>query len=1083
MKKIIFVFVMFWGTSAGAQPYSSTYLSTTTGIASQYFTGIFNLASGSATYLTPTITFNGIQGDITAIGTATISGDVYIGGANGLIVASSVTASTFNAVGSAYQMNGVTVIDHDRNVYASSVTANVLNLVDSSFPVCGGVGGTLTMVNGNCIHTFTGAGTYSFTAPSTTGTVQVLVVGGGGGANSGEGGGGGGGFIAVPSQSIGSSSVTVTVGAGSVPQFGTYGNCLTAENSVFDTLTAIGGGISNGGTGGSGGAAGAPSMGGAPDGGGPGGAGMLGQGNSGGSSTGAQSPLFGYGNSQWCGGGGGGAGGAGTIGGSGTAGNGGDGLLSSISGSPTYYAGGGAGQCGYNQSWTPYSPVIASNGTAGLGGGGAVYTAGQNNTGGGGGATGTGPSCVGGGSGIVIVSYPIQGTGYVGVSAQTFHDLWSSTASLEASKLSTATAIPAALVDLSTVTLALAGYLSTTTAVPTTLVDLSTVAAQFVTNPSTMTITGRDGNGYSLAVSSGISAQCIMLQGGQVCGPGIFVGGAVAGATTFYATVNVSTIIASGAVVLQDGTSIYSTTQFSAGSFAGGTVPNAVVLSSDVYINGGNGLIVASSVTASTFNAVGSAYQMNGVTVIDHYRNIYASNVYLDDGTVLYSTNQFDSQGVSVSSTGYPGGPDGNGNFTLSVDCQYGAFATGGSCDPVDAVAGISLSSSSWNCAFASNVVFSTAVVNCIVPPAIGGGGGSFSGGNVANETTFSSNVYVNGGKGLNAAYNVTATTFVFTPQTSSPTATLGGLYYNSTTGQIFLSTDGVTWGFNLATGTAVSSPPGTCAETGGIVYDAGAYCVVVFDGVTGSQSWYNATTVISTVVVVAGGGGGGSFYAAGGGAGGVVVTTVSIPGATNYSVTVGAGGAGGTTPGAYIGTDGSNSSFLSFLAVGGGAGGGNGTGSSTGAQGDNGGSGGGSAGYGGQYSSSGTVNQGFGGGINQNTGAYSAGGGGSASHGGLGGSPSCGGAGGDGVSLAFGTTSYALGGGGGGSSTGANCGGVGGFGGGGQAGYGPSGGTETVYPSSGTANTGGGGGGGHSWSLSGFPGGSGIVIVAYLHP
>ena len=152
MKKIIFAFTMFLGVSAGAQPYSSTYLSSTTGLASQYFTGIFYLAAGSATYLTPTITLDGTGGGVTATsatftaagpttfslttssgistggpivlpdgtviysttqfsgsggnfsgGTvpnaAYFSSDVYVGGANGLIVASSVTASTFNAGG------------------------------------------------------------------------------------------------------------------------------------------------------------------------------------------------------------------------------------------------------------------------------------------------------------------------------------------------------------------------------------------------------------------------------------------------------------------------------------------------------------------------------------------------------------------------------------------------------------------------------------------------------------------------------------------------------------------------------------------------------------------------------------------------------------------------------------------------------------------------------------------------------------------------------------------------------------------------------------------------------------------------
>lgn len=62
---------------------------------------------------------------------------------NGLLTGSSstfsgtVTASTFNAVGSAYQMNGVTVIDHDKNITGSSVTASAFF----------GYGGNLTGVS------------------------------------------------------------------------------------------------------------------------------------------------------------------------------------------------------------------------------------------------------------------------------------------------------------------------------------------------------------------------------------------------------------------------------------------------------------------------------------------------------------------------------------------------------------------------------------------------------------------------------------------------------------------------------------------------------------------------------------------------------------------------------------------------------------------------------------------------------------------------------------------------------------------------------------------------------------------------
>ena len=119
-----------------------------------------------------------------------------------------------------------------------------------------------------------------------------------------------------------------------------------------------------------------------------GGIGISGQGNNGGNGQ----PAANHG-----GGGGGGAGEAGENGPTTRGGNGGNGLQYSISGSATYYAGGGSGDI--------YGPYGHSPGTPGLGGGGTGDntnggTAGAANTGGGGGAGGGA-----GGSGIVIIRY------------------------------------------------------------------------------------------------------------------------------------------------------------------------------------------------------------------------------------------------------------------------------------------------------------------------------------------------------------------------------------------------------------------------------------------------------------------------------------------------------------------------------------------------------------------------------------------------------------------------------------------------------------------------------------------------------
>jgi hypothetical protein len=228
-----------------------------------------------------------------------------------------------------------------------------------------------------------------------------------------------------------------------------------------------------------------------------------------------------------------------------------------------------------------------------------------------------------------------------------------------------------------------------------------------------------------------------------------------------------------------------------------------------------------------------------------------------------------------------------------------------------------------------------------------------------------------------------------------------------------------------------------------------------------------------ATSLVVAGGGGGGTNWGGGGGAGGLLYSNnTPILTGVNYPVVIGAGGAAIT--------NGSNTTFSIYTAVGGGYGGyNNGT---TGTAAGNGGSGGG----GGAGTSTigtigfGTTGQGSNGGlgfVNAST-PYAGGGGGSANNGSAANSTFSGVGGvGNSFNFANGTSvSYAGGGGGGGSTSTGNA--AGGTGGGGAGGLG-NGGTGTA----GTANLGGGGGGGATASGSGGSGGSGVVIISYPLP
>jgi hypothetical protein len=227
-------------------------------------------------------------------------------------------------------------------------------------------------------------------------SIEYLVIagGGGGGENNGGGGGAGGYRSSVAGQSSGGGAsaeaalsrgvgtYTVTVGAGGASQ-------VNGSNSVFDTITSVGGGAGayggNGSVGGSGGGGGNES--------GntyPGAAGTANQGYAGGNtnSMSGASPRTSAG-----------GGGAGAVGGSptvvGTGGVGGVGVSSSINGSATFRGGGGGG--------TP----SGAGGNGGGGAAGAPATAGTANTGGGGGSNSTlntGNSRPGG-SGVVILRY------------------------------------------------------------------------------------------------------------------------------------------------------------------------------------------------------------------------------------------------------------------------------------------------------------------------------------------------------------------------------------------------------------------------------------------------------------------------------------------------------------------------------------------------------------------------------------------------------------------------------------------------------------------------------------------------------
>ena len=254
--------------------------------------------------------------------------------------------------------------------------------------------------------------------------------------------------------------------------------------------------------------------------------------------------------------------------------------------------------------------------------------------------------------------------------------------------------------------------------------------------------------------------------------------------------------------------------------------------------------------------------------------------------------------------------------------------------------------------------------------------------------------------------------------------------------------------------------------------------------------------------LVVAGGGGGGG--AGGGGAGGLLTGTHYFSSATNYLLTLGAGGPGATIGNGTQGTNGNNVSLATVgAAIGGGGGGAFGYGTPGSGNGKTGGSGGGGGFEAGvtPTGGSGTSGQGNAGGTTVRTVAnpYTSSGGGGAGAAGSSDSGGNSGNGGIGVASSINGTSYywAGGGGGGAQGSGTVAGNGGNGGGGGGANYNQSGGTGTggaglnaggnggccvssAIGGAGGGNTGGGGGGMGVSVQTGGAGGSGIVILRY---
>lgn len=349
------------------------------------------------------------------------------------------------------------------------------------------------------------------------------------------------------------------------------------------------------------------------------------------------------------------------------------------------------------------------------------------------------------------------------------------------------------------------------------------------------------------------------------------------------------------------------------------------------------------------------------------------------------------------------------------------------------------------------------------------------------------------------------------TIQTSSFTAAAGkGYFVNTTSGvitvtlpagvvgeEIILQDYARTFDTNKITITANGSEKIQGGTADKVCNTENALVRLVYQDATQGWTGNNIaadTAVVNYLVVAGGGGGGAGYYAGAGGAGGyrtsygdASVSALSLIRATNYTVTIGAGGASQSDQ-TTVGNSGSNSVFATITSAGGGGGGSRDYGvDGTPRAGLAGGSGGGSAwGYvgGAGNTPSVTPSQGNAGGQALTGNSYGSGGGGATAAGGGTNTDNNGGAGAT-NSITGSSVAYAGGGGGGGYVAGGPSQpfhvGTGGVGGGGNGGDYGNGSAATV----GTANTGGGGGGGggpQGNANNGASGGSGVVILRYAN-